>query len=72
MRTIEQLRWWIALVREEYERMHVGAWSSDEASGLRLHVPEHRHMQGAHDLAASGVPMLASGGTSTFEFDDVG
>lgn len=72
MADVEELRWWIALVREEYERMHVGAWSSDAATGLRMHVPEHRHMRGAHDLAASGVPMLAAAGTAVFTFDDVG
>ncbi len=72
MADVEELRWWIALVREEYERMHVGAWSADAATGLRMHVPEHRHMQGAHDLAASGVPMLAAAGSAIFTFDDVG
>jgi hypothetical protein len=69
---VEELRWWIALVREEYERMHVGASSSDAESGLRLQMPEHRHMQGAHDLAASGVPMLAAAGSAVITFDDIG
>jgi hypothetical protein len=69
---VEELRWWIALVREEYERMHVGAWSSDAESGLRLQMPEHRHMQGAHDLAASGVAMLAAAGSAVITFDDIG
>jgi len=68
---VEELRWWIALVREEYERMHVGAWSTDPETGRRMRVPEHRHTQGAHDLAAAGTPMLAAAGSAIFAFDDV-
>lgn len=72
MADVDELRWWIALVRAEYERMHVGAWSSDAATGLRMHVPGHRHTQGAHDLAAGGVRMLAASGGAILDFDDVG
>lgn len=71
MEDVEELRWWIALVRVEYEKMHVGAWSTDPESDRRVPVPEHRHMQGAHDLAAAGVPMLAAAGSAIFAFDDV-
>jgi hypothetical protein len=41
------------------------------SSGRRMHVPDHRHMQGAHDLAAGGVRMLAAAGSAVFEFDDL-
>jgi hypothetical protein len=34
-------------------------------------VPDHFHTAGAHDLAAGGVPMLASAGNAVFEFDDL-
>jgi len=71
MADLDELRWWIAIVREEYERMHVGAWSTDPETGLRMHLPDHRHMQGAHELAANGVAMLAAAGSAVLEFDDL-
>ena len=52
--------------------MHQGATAIDPDGGGRKLVPDHFHTQGAHDLAAAGVPMLASGGNAVFEFDDVG
>ncbi len=72
MADLDELRWWIAIVREEYERMHVGATSTDPDSDRVVLVSNHRHMQGAHELAAGGVPMLAAAGTALFSFDDVG
>lgn len=71
MANVDELRWWISIVREEAFAMHEGAWSTDPESGLRVHVPDHRHMRGAHDLAASGVRMLAAAGSAVFEFDDL-
>jgi hypothetical protein len=68
----DRLRWWIDLVREASVDMHQGATAIDPAGGGRMPVPDHFHTQGAHDLAVSGVPMLASSGTAIFEFDDVG
>ena len=68
----DSLRWWIDLAREETAAMHQGATAIDPDGGGRMLVPDHFHTQGAHDLAAAGVPMLASGGNAVFEFDDVG
>lgn len=68
----ERLRWWIDLVRESTSDMHQGATAIDPDGGGRMLVPDHFHTQGAHDLAAAGVPMLASGGSAIFQFDDVG
>lgn len=67
----DALRWWVGLVRETAEDMHRGAWAVDPQSGRRLYISEHWHTQGAHDLAAAGVPMLASNGSAVFEFDDL-
>jgi hypothetical protein len=68
----ESLRWWIDLAREASTSMHQGATAIDPEGGGRQLVPDHFHTQGAHDLAAAGVPMLASAGSALFEFDDVG
>ena len=67
----ERLRWWIALAREATADMHQGATAVDPAGGGRMPVPDHFHTPGAHDLAARGVPMLASAGKAYFEFDDL-
>ena len=67
----DALRWWVALVRETAAAMHQGASAIDPEGGGRKPVPGHFHTQGAHDLAASGVPMLASAGSAVFEFDDL-
>jgi hypothetical protein len=67
----EALRWWVALAREEAEELHQGATAIDPLGGGRKPVPEHFHTQGAHDLAAAGVPMLASAGNAIFAFDDL-
>ena len=53
----EVLRWWVGLVRESAADMHRGAWAIDPG-GRRKHVSDHWHTQGAHELAAAGVPML--------------
>ncbi|MGI8729329.1 MAG: hypothetical protein ACR2LK_04970 [Solirubrobacteraceae bacterium] len=71
MADVDVLRWWISVVREEAFRMHEGAWSTDPETGQSMHVPDHRHMQGAHDLAAGGVRMLAAAGSAVFAFDDL-
>ncbi len=68
----DSLRWWIDLAREATMSMHQGATAIDPEGGGRQLVPDHLHTEGAHDLAAAGVPMLASGGSAIFEFDDVG
>jgi len=64
------LRWWVALVRDAIAEMHQGAWATEPAGG-RTHIADHFHTAGAHDLAASGVRMLAATGGSVFEFDDL-
>lgn len=67
----ESLRWWIDLVRDACAGMHQGATAIDPDGGGRMPVPDHFHTQGAHELAAAGVPMLASGGSAVFQFDDL-
>jgi hypothetical protein len=67
----DRLRWWIDLAREATADMHQGATAVDPDGGGRMPVPDHFHTQGAHDLAAAGLPMLASGGNAIFEFDDL-
>ena len=66
----EVLRWWVALARDAIADMHRGAWAT-EPSGGRTHIAGHVHTAGAHDLAASGVRMLAATGSTVFEFDDL-
>lgn len=67
----ERLRWWIALVREATADLHQGATALDPDGGGHLPVPDHFHTAGAHELAAAGVPMLASAGNAIFRFDDL-
>jgi hypothetical protein len=64
------LRWWVGLVRDAVGAMHRGAWAV-EPSGRRMHVPDHFHTSGAHDLAAGSVRMLAATGGTVFEFEDL-
>jgi hypothetical protein len=66
----EVLRWWVALARDAIGEMHQGAVAT-EPSGGRTRMPDHVHTTGAHDLAASGVPMLAATGSTVFQFDDL-
>jgi hypothetical protein len=68
----DHLRWWIALARDAVSELHQGAIAVDRENGGRMPVSDHFHTTGAHELAASGVPMLASAGTAIFEFDDLG
>jgi len=68
---IDLLKDWAALVREQALRLHSGAYAIEPAHGGRQHVPDHCHTQGAHDLAASGVPMLAASGSAIYEFYDL-
>lgn len=65
------LREWAALVREAAQDMHRGAWAVEPEHGGRQQVRDHFHTPGAHDLAASGVPMLAANGSALFEFYDL-
>ncbi|MGH2942207.1 MAG: hypothetical protein ACRDLN_05485 [Solirubrobacteraceae bacterium] len=67
----DALRWWIALARETAAELHQGAWAIAPSGGARQYVADHFHTQGAHDLAASGVPMLAATGPTLFDFDDL-
>lgn len=67
----DRLRWWIDLVREASVDLHQGASAIDPDTGARMPVPDHYHTPGAHDLAASGVRMLASAGNALFQFDDI-
>jgi hypothetical protein len=67
---VELLRWWISLVREAAVAMHQGAWATDPGSGARLEVPDHFYTQGARELWADGVPMLAATGTTVFDFGE--
>jgi hypothetical protein len=70
MADVELLRWWISLVREAAMKMHQGVWATDAASGARLQVPDHFYTQGARELWADGVPMLAATGTTVFDFGE--
>jgi len=67
----DKLRGWVALVREAALEMHRGAWAIEPTHGGRQHIPDHVHTQGAHELAADGVTMLAATGPAIFEFDDL-
>jgi hypothetical protein len=71
MGDVEMLRWWVGLVRTSADDMHRGAWAIDPSGGRRKYVSDHWHTEGAHELAAGGVPMLASAGTAIFEFADL-
>ncbi|HEV2059487.1 MAG TPA: hypothetical protein VGR11_09025 [Solirubrobacteraceae bacterium] len=64
----EKLRWWVGIVRESAAAMHRGAWAV-EPGGRRKFVSDHWYTTGAYELAAAGVPMLASHGSAIFEFD---
>ena len=68
---IELLTDWADLVRAKALTLHRGAYAIEPELGGRQHVPEHCHTQGAHDLAASGVPMLAASGSAIYEFYDL-
>ena len=62
---------WADLVREKALTLHRGAYAIEPEHGGRQHVPDHFHTQGAHDLAAAGVPMLAASGSAIYEFYDL-
>lgn len=64
----EKLRWWVGIVRESAASMYRGAWAV-EPGGRRKFVSDHWYTTGAYELAAAGVPMLASHGSAIFEFD---
>ena len=70
MADVELLRWWISLVREATIEMHRGAWAIDPGSGVRREIPEHFYTEGARELWADGVPMLAANGTAVFVFGE--
>lgn len=65
------LREWATLVRQAAGKLHRGARAIDPENGGQQHVPDHFHTHGAHDLAATGVPMLSAAGSATFEFYDL-
>lgn len=65
------LQLWQRLIRMAQEVGHAGASVVDPHTGARNHLPSHRHLQGAHDLAEQGVPMLAIAGWNLYEFDDM-
>lgn len=66
-----QLAGWAELVRETARGLHRGAWAIDPGRGGRQHVPDHFHTQGAHDLAAAGLPMRSAAGSALFQFYDL-
>jgi hypothetical protein len=68
MADVELLRWWISLVRGATYEMYRGAWATDPESGVRQEVPDHVYTDGARELWAAGVPMLAATGTAVFDF----
>lgn len=68
---IDLLQGWAVLVREQALTLHRGAYAVEPEHGGRQHLPDHFHTQGAHDLAAAGVPMLAAAGSATYEFYDL-
>jgi hypothetical protein len=65
------LKLWQKLVRETRKRTHAGATLVNPQDGARRPLPKSRHTEGAHELAASGVPMLALAGWVRYEFDDL-
>jgi hypothetical protein len=67
----ETLAFWMKLVLELDEIMHQGATVVDPLTGSRRLHASHRHTPGAHELASSGVRMLACAGDTYFEFADV-
>ena len=67
-----ELRWWVALVRQELASLRAGAWAIEPERGGRQYVADHFHTAGARALARQGVPMLAAAGTAVFELDDDG
>jgi len=72
MADVELLRWWISLVREAALEMHQGAWATDPQTGVRLQVADHFYTEGARELWAGGMRMLAAAGTAVFDFDEAG
>jgi hypothetical protein len=70
MADVELLRWWVSLVRGAAMGMHRGAWATDPASGARKEVTDHFYTEGARELWADGVPMLAAHGTAVFDFGE--
>ncbi len=68
---IDLLEEWAEIVRAKALELHRGAYAIEPEHGGRQHVPDHCHTQGAHDLAAGGVPMLAASGSATYEFYDL-
>jgi hypothetical protein len=68
---IDLLNGWADLVRATALTLHRGAYAIEPEYGGRQHVPDHCHTQGAHDLAASGVAMLAASGSAIYEFYDL-
>lgn len=67
----ETLRVWRSVIRQVKSAMHRGAVVRNPMSGAEDRLPKHLHTQGAHALAAQGVPMLAGGGWAEYVFDDV-
>jgi len=67
----DALRWWVGLVREELANVTAGAWAVEPELGGRKYIAEHCYTEGARDLAAEGVRMLAATGSMYFEFDDL-
>ena len=65
------LQEWADLVRAKALELHRGAYAIEPERGGRQHVPDHFHTEGAHDLAATGVPMLAASGSAIYEFYDL-
>ncbi len=67
----EALNLWGGLIRRARAEAHVGASVVNPTTEARMHAPSHRHLPGAHDLASSGVVMLAAAGWNRYEFDDL-
>jgi hypothetical protein len=67
----DTLAFWLKLVLELDEVMHQGATAIDPRTGSLRYFASHRHTPGAHELASSGVRMLACAGDTYFEFADV-
>jgi hypothetical protein len=68
---VDLLNGWADLVREQALTLHHGAYAIEPEHGGRQHVPDHCHTPGAHDLATSGVAMLAASGSAIYEFYDL-
>jgi hypothetical protein len=66
----EPLALWRKLIRQTKSRLHSGANVVNPTTGATAPWPRSHHTEGAHTLAAKGVPMLPVAGLVRYEFTD--